>query len=349
MTTPYVLALDGGQTSAVAVVATTDGCIRGCGSGGGIHHIDEPGGRDRLRAALSGSIRSALVDAAVPADAVEVAYCSLTGGTGAAQQIVGQLLPRATVQADSDAIAALASGTRGGPGIGLIAGTGSVAVAVGAGGQRLHCGGWGPLLGDRGSSYWTGLAALRAVADADDTVGPPTALTELVCRAWGLAAARDLFARVYSPVTDRADIAALAPLVAEAADRGDRVAVTIVDHAVADLVALAVATAARADFLPPRHRRIVATGGVLLARGRVSNLLIARLADELPGYRVSVPDVPPVVGALYLALRLAGVAVDDLVVSTAVRSAGRFAGGLIKSAATPMPHHFEHESEVDQP
>ena len=348
MTPRLVLALDGGQTSAVAVIGTVNGDLRGSGRGGGIHHIDELGGHDRLHAALTGSVGAALADAAVPAGAVEAAYCSLTGGTGAACRIVGRLLPRATVRADSDAIAALASGTRGGPGIGLIAGTGSVAVAVGAGGQALHCGGWGPLLGDRGSGYRIGLAALQAVADADDTVGPPTALTDLICRAWDLAAPRDLFNRVYAAGADRADIAALVPLVVTAADGGDAVAAGIVDIAVDDLVTLAGATAARADFLMPAQRRIVATGGVLLARGRVADLLVERLAHALPDYPVIVPDVPPVIGAFYLALGLAGVPVDDRVASTAVRSAGMFADRLRKSAVAPSPRPIEHGSEVDQ-
>lgn len=348
MTPRLVLALDGGQTSAIAVIGTVDGDLRGSGRGGGIRHIDELDGHDRLHAALTESIRAALVDAAVPASAVEAAYCSLTGGTGAACQIVGRLLPSATVRADSDAIAALASGTRGGPGIGLIAGTGSVAVAVGAGGQALHCGGWGPLLGDRGSGYRIGLAALQAVADADDAIGPQTMLTDLICREWGLTAPRDLFNRVYAAGTDRADIAALAPLVVTAADGGDTVAAGIVDVAVDYLAALAGTAAARADFLLPAQRRIVATGGVLLARGRVADLLVERLARALPDYPVIVPDVPPVIGAFYLALGLAGVSVDDGVASTVIRSARIFADRLRKGAIAPSPHPIEHESEVDQ-
>ena len=48
-----------------------------------------------------------------------------------------------------------------GVGVALIAGTGSVAFGRAADGRTIRCGGWGYLLGDEGSGYAIGRAALR--------------------------------------------------------------------------------------------------------------------------------------------------------------------------------------------
>ncbi len=49
----------------------------------------------------------------------------------------------------------------GGPGILIVAGTGSVAYARDAKGKTERAGGWGALLGDEGSAFWIGREALK--------------------------------------------------------------------------------------------------------------------------------------------------------------------------------------------
>jgi N-acetylglucosamine kinase-like BadF-type ATPase len=49
----------------------------------------------------------------------------------------------------------------GGPGILVLAGTGSIALARDRRGRGQRAGGWGPLLGDDGSGFWIGRSALR--------------------------------------------------------------------------------------------------------------------------------------------------------------------------------------------
>jgi len=59
----------------------------------------------------------------------------------------------------------------------VAAGTGVVTLAVGAT-RVARVDGWGHLIGDAGSGYWIGRAALDAVMRAHDGRGPATALTE---------------------------------------------------------------------------------------------------------------------------------------------------------------------------
>lgn len=65
------------------------------------------------------------------------------------------------------------------PGVTVAAGTGVVTLAVGLT-EVARVDGWGYLLGDAGSGYWIGRAALDAVMRAHDGRGPATALSGFV-------------------------------------------------------------------------------------------------------------------------------------------------------------------------
>src|SRR5262249_5180676 len=67
-----------------------------------------------------------------------------------------------------------------------------------------------------------------------DGRGPATRLTERFLNRWGLNQPQDLIAAVYRGGRDRADFAALAPVVLEAAEEDD-VATEIVEHAAREL------------------------------------------------------------------------------------------------------------------
>jgi len=254
-------------------------------------------------------MRSALDHAGCAPDQVRAAYLALTGSGSAAAAVAAELLPHTEIVVESDAMAALASGAYGGPGVAVIAGTGSVAVGIGSDGVRVFRGGWGPTLGDEGSGYWIGLSALRVIARADDGVEPPTALTSLLCAALHVDSVREMFDPVYSGRADRGAIAALTPVVTKAAQAGDVAAGAIVDAAVEHLTAMIAATAS-AVRLHGEHRRVVLSGGVLLADGPIADGLVAKVPARLPGFEVIRPIVPPVVGAYYLALEATGRTVD---------------------------------------
>lgn len=64
------------------------------------------------------------------------------------------------VQVISDLELAQVSAFAGGPGLIVVAGTGSAAYGRAAG-QSARAGGWGPLLGDDGSAFWIGREVLR--------------------------------------------------------------------------------------------------------------------------------------------------------------------------------------------
>ena len=74
---------------------------------------------------------------------------------------------------------ALSGAFKGGPGILVIAGTGSNVMGRAADGTMYSAGGWGPALGDEGSGFWIGQEALRAGFWAKDRGVSTTLLTAI--------------------------------------------------------------------------------------------------------------------------------------------------------------------------
>ncbi len=154
------------------------------------------------------------------------------------------------------------SGTPTGTGIALIAGTGSIAFARNEQGESARSGGWGHIFGDEGSAYIVAVDALRAVAAEADGRGPATSLTKRLTDWWNADRPQQLITKVYDQAVKKADIAASAPVVVEAAESGDAVALGILHKAGDDLAALVESLLRRVSFAEPPT--VAGTGGLLL-------------------------------------------------------------------------------------
>lgn len=245
---PVLLGVDGGGSKTLALAADLQGHVLGRGLAGpsNYHAV----GLEAATAALETAIVAALEATQLPSAAISIAaLCLGLAGMGrpedraVMQTWAAERFPGATVAVVTDAQLVLAAGTPAGWGLALISGTGSLAYGEDAAGHNARAGGWGYLLGDEGSGYAIGLAALRAIARAADGRGPQTALTAAVLAQWGLSQPQDLIRHVYRPELGRSEIAALAALV-EAAAAHDAVAHAIIQEAGREL-ALMVQTVAR--------------------------------------------------------------------------------------------------------
>ena len=309
--TELFLAIDGGQSGTVAVLASADGTIFGVGHGGPIRHHEEADAEGFVRRALRSAVIESMSRTEID-DSVVMCCLSTTGSALSVDRVIRELVPAENyLVLESDTFAALASGTAGAGGIGLIAGTGTVALALGRNRERVLVGGWGWLLGDEGGGFWIALEALKAAARDVDGTGPATSLTAEVSKILGQKDMRGVYNLVTGNRFDRTAIAALAVTVASVADSGDLVATSILDLAATRLAELVVATIAAAPFLELDEHRIVACGGVLQPSGRVLSGLARILAEKVPDFPLIVPTVPPVIGAYYLALKELGLQIDD--------------------------------------
>jgi N-acetylglucosamine kinase-like BadF-type ATPase len=181
-----------------------------------------------------------------------------------------------TVVVSTDIEIALAAVFDQGPGIVVSAGTGSVAVGRDRSGKRHRIGGYGWQMGDEGSGYAIGRAALGAVSRAADGRSPRTALSERV-----LAATRsDTFDALirWAAGASPAEVAALAPHVLDVAAHGDPLAQGIADYAARELTQLAVCLLPVMDLQPPVG--VALTGGLLSADGPLRRSVLARLRED---------------------------------------------------------------------
>src|SRR5271170_1106219 len=119
---------------------------------------------------------------------------------------------------------ALDGAFRGGPGILIIAGTGSNVLGRATDGTMYQAGGWGPALGDEGSGFWIGQEALRAGFWAKDRGIATTLLTEIGA-VWGTKSLGEIVEMANA--RPGPDFPLLAPVVARCADAGDEMAVAV--------------------------------------------------------------------------------------------------------------------------
>jgi N-acetylglucosamine kinase-like BadF-type ATPase len=170
----------------------------------------------------------------------------------------------------------LAAGTRDCVGVALVSGTGSSAFARNSEGRTARCGGWGYVLGDEGSGFAIGRAALQLALHALETGKDRDSLVRTVLADLGADSVSEVTRAVYGSPDVRAKVAAIAPLVIAAADAGVSQAHAILDAAARNLAEL-VHRAARSVHLASGTIHVAISGGVLLN----SPLLRDRLQAEL--------------------------------------------------------------------
>lgn len=291
--------VDGGGTHTRAVVGRVGGEVVASGEAG----ASNPSalGFDVAVAAIEAAVRAAMGGAGVERVAGMALGVAGAGRPADRARLEARLrgldgFPERVVVVQDVALLLPAAGLASG--IAIVAGTGSSTFGVGPDGRTGTAGGWGYLLGDEGSAYAVGRAALRAVGHAADGHGAATALTELVSAQLGLAQPRDLITAVYQSASPRTTIAELAPVVAAAARDGDAVARSILEENGRDLAVAAVALARRlglADGAP-----VVGVGGMLGAGAAFRGALDEELVGGGLARLVELAH-EPVVGALRLA------------------------------------------------
>jgi len=314
---PIFVGIDGGGTRTTAVATDADGheLARVAGEAG-LVDVLEPAARAGSLAALARkaaeAAESASPDAAggrepAPRGAPVAALCCGLAGAGRdPERIALEEALRATGVADrvrvtTDAEIAMADAFGAdGAGILVIAGTGSIAWGRDAHGRTARAGGWGLLLGDEGSGYALGMAALRTVVRAHDGRVPPTALTGAVLDATGVPAPEGLIA--WTAAASKGEVAALAPAVCAAASAGDPAAAEILDTAARELARHVAALHGRlAPWLEPP---LLALAGAILAPGGPLRAPVMAAVDPIATLRLLDRPIDAAAGAATLARAL---------------------------------------------
>jgi len=303
--TTIVVGVDGGGTKTSVIVADERGERLGGAHGPG--SAVRPGQAEHSADVIAAVVRDALASCGMTHLLPNV-LCVGVAGVGREQErdaLWRALASRevaAEVVVQADAEIALDDAFGDGPGILLIAGTGSVAFGRGPTGARARCGGWGPVCGDEGSGAWIGRRALSIATASSDGREPESALTSAILTAAQVNEIAELIA--WASGATPAHLATLAPIVLSVAEGGDQRANALVTLAAEELV-LHVRALARELFGEERAACSVAfAGGLLGAATALRKRVELRLKSATPGAKISAGEVIPARGAVRGALRL---------------------------------------------
>lgn len=307
-----VLGVDCGGTRTRAALASVERGLLGLGASGGGNPRD--GGAARTARAIDDAVAGAFADAGLARVPVAAATVGAAGVAteeerGALRRALGPLalVGGGAPEIVHDLRVAQAGAFAGGPGMVLVAGTGSCCYGRASDGRESRAGGWGGRLDDGGSATWLGLEAVRAAVRASDGRGDRTVLSG---RVLGVLGVEDLRAalRVVESEGYRAAVSRLAPAVTEAARDGDAVALEIVGRGARELAGMAEAVA---RALGPGAGPVVCLGGVFAAGEVVLGALDGELRARAPGCERRERRLPGVLGAVLMAAdRLPGWAPD---------------------------------------
>jgi N-acetylglucosamine kinase-like BadF-type ATPase len=308
-TSARLLGIDGGGTTTVAWLAEPGCHVLGRGTAGPSNA--KAVGWEAARGALDAAIRGAFHAAGLTTSPVDVICLGLAGFDRPDDRKIltawaneASWARRVVMVNDGDLV--VAAGTPEGWGIGVIAGTGSIAVGRTKDGRTGRAGGWGHLIGDEGSAYGVVLDALRLVARRADGRDPQPpgrdTLTERLCAALGVIEASQIVTTIYSPGFSRTRIASLAPEVlaacAEVPKTGEQLLIPAGAALAETVAAVARSLGWTSGVLP-----LAMAGGFLLSAAIVQQ----RMLDDLTrrGYQVAIaPVADPVRGAVILAERM---------------------------------------------
>lgn len=297
-----LLGIDGGATKTVALLADADGDVIGRAQVGGSNK--QVSGVEATLLTLRDVVEAVFADANMPVQTVAAACLGLSGVDRPADNaLIGswadqrRLARRVTVVNDAQLV--VAAGTPDGYGIGLICGTGSIAIGRTPDGRTGRAGGWGYLLGDEGSGYDIALQALRAVAQAADGRGTAHVLLQAMLELWELNHAFELIPFVYNRPDPRQILAELPPLVTELAHQGDPTSLQILESAGCELARAVIAVADQLGLQPPLP--VALSGSVILHTPQIQHALSRELERQnYPAHPIT-PVEEPTLGAIRIA------------------------------------------------
>lgn len=305
----YYLGIDGGGTKTTCAVGDEARTLATAVAGpSNIVRV----GVSQACESLQQSVRQACVAAGITQEQVAR---TCVGGSGAARPELAEVVRSALAELLSTPIdvigdmeIALEAAFGAGPGVAVVAGTGSIAFGRDRQENTARAGGWGFAIGDEGSAHWIGRAAISAVLRASDRTGespqklPQGQLAAGLCKAWGVTSLLDL-ARAANSVPPP-DFAALFPAVAASKDP---LALQVLSDAGRELAEVAAVVAQRLfpkDVAGPVP--VAMTGGVFRHAELTKGIFYNELRRLDPRVEIDPTPVEPVEGALRMARRAAG-------------------------------------------
>jgi glucosamine kinase len=294
-----LLGIDGGGSKTSCIIGD-ENSVLGTGTSAGSNVVRV--GEVRARKSLGAAIRHACAAADISPSRIEKTCVGIAGGAlpevaAVVRRLVSDFVS-GEVAVVGDMVIAMEAAFGAGPGVIVIAGTGSIAYGRNSAGQTARAGGWGFAISDEGSGHWIGRSAVAAVMRTFDEAGADSAdrLLDGIMKTWGVTTREQLVvAANKSP-----DFAALFPAVVSAAEAGDVTARMELTQAGGELASLAGIVIARL-FGKRRAVPVAVSGGVYGNSAAVRQAFGKRVRAAYPHASLKTTVIDPVNGALELA------------------------------------------------
>jgi glucosamine kinase len=302
----YVIGADGGGTKTLGVLADLEGKeIARCKVGAGNPNVV---GLDAATTNLLDLLAACCAPAGVEMHSIGAVVFGLAGvGSATVRGRLAEALSagaeargwgKVPFALETDARIALEGAFGGEPGVVMIAGTGSILIGKLPDGSVATVGGWGRLLGDEGSGFGIGWEALRAVARDIDNRAEAHLLRSVFAERVGWQTRDAIIASVYQ---EKFDLATLAPIVLEAAEKGDAAALRILHEGAGHLVDQLAAMIARMDSRKPVG--VVFVGGLIEQGTAYTRIVTETITSRIPQAFVAKAQYHPAQGAVIMALK----------------------------------------------
>jgi len=291
------LGIDGGGTKTSCLVGDENAELgRGVGGPSNVIRVGEGPARDSLTQAITQACASAQVN---PKD-ISRTCIGMAGGARpqVAQEVkkIASEIVAGKVEVVGDMVIALEAAFHGGPGVVVIAGTGSIAYGRNVAGETARAGGWGFAISDEGSAHWIGRTVMTHLMRAYDE-GLRKPLLERLMKVWNASTMDQMIIAANAP---SADFPMLFPAIVAAAEEGETLVCEVLAQAGSELAMLASAVVLRV-LGKGEAVRVAMAGGVFRNAAAVRRAFyneLQRLTSEIQ-FNDSV--VEPVEGALWLA------------------------------------------------
>jgi len=293
------LGIDGGGTKTSCVIGDENSLL-GAGTSGGSNVVRV--GERQARESLGAAIRQACAAANVDPTQIQRTCAGIAGGArpeidGVVRRLLSEFVS-GQIEVVGDMVIAMEAAFGSGPGVIVIAGTGSIAYGRNSNGEAARAGGWGFAISDEGSGHWIGRSAIAAAMRAydEDGIEDTGALLENIMKAWSV----DSREQLVLTANKSADFAALVPAVVFAADAGNTTARDVLTQAGTELATLAGIVIGRL-FGNTGAVPVALSGGIFRNSALVRQIVDENIRSAYPQASLNTAMIDPVRGALALA------------------------------------------------
>jgi N-acetylglucosamine kinase-like BadF-type ATPase len=306
ITVAYYLGIDGGGSKTTCAVGDETSVLATALSGpSNITRVGEVRARESLHEAISQACAAAKID---PRQVHRACIGVAGAGRPEIARAVGKIIAEVIageIEVVGDMQIALQAALGAGPGVIVIAGTGSIAYGRDAQGKTARAGGWGFAISDEGSAHWIGRKAVAAVLRAADEAADDRAAqqTPLLFREMKSIWKVESFEHLARTANTNPDFASLLPAVVAAADAGDELAEQVLREAGRELAQLVGIVVRRLFMGDNAVIPLAMAGGVFRYAPLMREVFCAAVHTLDPRLELNGQVVDPVAGALGMARR----------------------------------------------